>query len=140
MAHEELILKILGEHTERDAEVASAVLSYVSENPDWLVREKGDPRERAVVAVDTALVEVFGHPLSYYLGKERVRGKVEVRQMAFLILREQAHLTFYEIGKVFGKHHSTIVFGVENAKALSQSYAPFRDAYEKFKNSYLRLI
>lgn len=140
MAYGELILKILGEHTDRDAEVASAVLSYVSENPDWLVRETGGPRERAVVAVDAALVEAFGHPLSYYIGKERVRGKVEIRQMVALVLREQAQFTFDEIAKVLGKHHSTIMFGVENAKALSQSYPPFRDAYEKFKNSYLRLI
>ena len=35
MNYEKQITKILGEHTEREGEVASLVLDFVAKNPDW---------------------------------------------------------------------------------------------------------
>ena len=39
MANEEIISKILGEHTEEQGEVANRVLSFVAENPNWKTQE-----------------------------------------------------------------------------------------------------
>lgn len=35
MSYEKITTKILGEHTEREGEVASLVLDFVAKNPDW---------------------------------------------------------------------------------------------------------
>lgn len=140
MAYEETITKILGEHTDREGEVANLVLSYVAENPDWGIKEERLYRSKVLRAVDTALLTTFKNPLSHYLGRSRKREVVEVRFMVFLLLRQETTYSFNQIGRVFGKNHSTVIFGVKTAQDLIDTSREFREDYNTFKNCYLNLL
>lgn len=140
MPQEELITKILGEHTQEEGKVASRVLSYVTENPDWQMKEALLYKDKIILAISTALCKTFGHDITYYVGRDRRRELVEVRYMVFLLLREETDYSYNDIGKIFKKNHSTVMFGEQTAKDLIQTYRPFREDYQTFKNAYLSLI
>ena len=140
MPREELITKILGEHTQEEGKVASRVLSYVAENPDWQMKEALLYKDKILLAISNALCKTFGHEIGYYVGRKRNRELVEVRYMVFLLLREETDYSYNEIGKIFGKNHSTVMFGEQTAKNLIETYRPFREDYQTFKNAYLSLI
>jgi len=140
MEYGETITKILGDYTEEQGRVASLVLSYVAENPDWRVKEQILYKDKVLRAVDTALQQTFGNPLEHYLVTCRKRELVEVRYMVFLLFREETSASYSEIGKIFKMNHSTVVFGVKTAKDLIQTLRPFREDYQTFKNCYLNLL
>ena len=140
MDYEETITKILGDHTEEQGRVASLVLSYVTENPDWRVKEHILYKDKVLRAMDIAVTRTFGNPLEHYLCRCRKRELVEVRYMVFLLFREETEASFTEIGNIFKMNHSTVVFGVKTAKDLIKLCRPFREDYQTLKNCYLSVL
>lgn len=136
MSYEPLIAKILGEHTEREGEVASLVLSYVDKNPDWAMENENSLYEdRVMRAIDLALCQLYHRPLEYYLDKSREAERVEVRQMVCLYLRENTNYSYPKIGRLVKRDHATAIFSVNTAKDRIAYERSFRENYETLKNN-----
>jgi len=140
MSYEKQITKILGEHTEREGEVASLVLDFVAKNPDWRGKELKLYEDKIVRIMSDVLVAMYGQPLSAFLDKSRDWDKVAVRQMACLFLRENTTFSLHKIAKIIGRDHSTVVWSVKTARDRVQMERPFRENYETFKNSCLERL
>ena len=136
MDYEKTITKILGEHTEREGEVASLVLSYVDENPDWAMENENSLFEdRVMRAIDLALCQLYHKPLDYYLEKSRQAERVEIRQMVCLYLRENTNYSYPKIGRLVNRDHATVIFSVNTAKDRIAYERSFRENYETLKNN-----
>lgn len=141
MSYEKITTKILGEHTEREGEVASLVLDFVAKNPDWAMENENSLYEdRVMRAIDLALCQLYRRPLEYYLDKSREAERVEVRQMVCLFLRENTPYTLHKIARIVNRDHSTVVWSVKTARDRVQVERPFRENYETFKNSCLERL
>ena len=136
MSYEKVITKILGEHTEREGEVASLVLSYVAKNPDWAMENENSLFEdRVMRAIDLALCQLYHRPLEYYLDKSREAERVEIRQMICLYLREHTCYSLPKIGKLVKRDHATVIWSVNTAKDRIAYERSFRENYETLKNN-----
>lgn len=134
MNYEPIISKILGKHTKREGEVANLVLSYVAKNPHW-DEEKAAPFNESVLGkMKKAVKDVLGVEFSDVMGRNRHRDLTDARMMMYLLLREYG-LSYPRIGKIMGKNHTTILWGVRTAQSLLYYNAPFRENYQAFKNS-----
>lgn len=133
MAYEEITTKILGEHTEREGEVASLVLSYVSKNPDWERKEKETYNSKTSQAINDALVEIYGHGLSYYLVRNRAQDRVMVRGFLCLLYREITPLSLTLIGDTLGLHHSTVLWNIRRTQSDIKIYRAIGEEYNKLK-------
>lgn len=140
MANEEIITKILGEHTEEQGKVANRVLSFVAENPDWKTQGGLLYKSKVLNALNEALTCIYGHDISFFATTCRMRWMVDVRYAIFLLLREEAKMSLTQIGDVLGKNHSTVLYGLKTAKDLLDTYRPFREDYNTLKNYYLSLV
>lgn len=136
MDYSATISKILGEHTQEQGAVADRVLSYVAENPGWKDQEVIIYKSKVLNALDRALVQAFGHDLAFYSVKDRHRELTEVRYLCFLLLREESACSLNEIGKVFGKNHTTVLYGVQAARDLTATYTGFARDYERLKELF----
>lgn len=131
--YEDIITKILGEHTQRESEVASLVLSFVSKNPDW---EKGETKlyeHRVLDSISRAVEQTFDNPISYYFSKSRERELVDVRCMVYYYLRSLGY-TYGKIANLFGRNHATIIWGVKSANNLIEFDKTFRENYKLLKS------
>ena len=136
MSYEKITTKILGEHTEREGEVASLVLSYVAKNPDWAMENENSLFEdRVMRAIDLALCQLYHKPLDYYLEKSRQAERVEIRQMVCLYLREHTCYSLPKIGKLVKRDHATVIWSVNTAKDRIAYERSFRENYETLKNN-----
>lgn len=139
MEREDIIKVILGERCEEGREIANIVLDYVEKHPDWRRTKKKVYKNSVLDALDKAVVEVFGHPLEYYDTKCRKRECVEVRQMAMHLYHEATGFSLHEVGEIFHKHHSTVIFAynqVENLlsydRAFSKDYELLEETFKKY--------
>lgn len=141
MGYEKITTKILGEHTEREGEVASLVLDFVAKNPDW-ERDKEPTlyEDEMIKIIDLVICQLYHRPLEYYFDKSREADKVEVRQMVCLFLRENTPYTLHKIAHIVNRDHSTVVWSVKTARDRVQMERPFRENYETFKNSCLERL
>ena len=57
----------------------------------------------------------FGVPRDALLSRLRTAEVSEARQAAYYILRKRYGLTFAQIGRLFGRNHSTVLHGVRAA-------------------------
>jgi len=140
MDYEPLITKILGEHTEREGEVASLVLDFVAKNPDWRGKELKLYEDKIVRIMSDVLVAMYGQPLSAFLDKSRDWDKVAVRQMACLFLRENTTFSLHKIAKIIGRDHATVVHSINCARDRMVWEKGFCENYETFKNTCLEKI
>ena len=130
MANEEIISKILGEHTEEQGEVANRVLSFVAENPNWKTQEGMLYKSKVLNALNEALVCIYNHDIKFFATDCRMRWMVEVRYAIFRLLRDEARMS----------NHSTVLYGLKTAKDLIDTCRPFREDYNTLKNYYLSLV
>ena len=90
-------------------------------------------------ALDNAVMEVFGNNLDYYLTPCRKRGIGDVRMMSFLVLRQKG-MSYQEIGRTLGKHHTSVIYGVRQAEAHIQYDKRFRYDYNQLKKAFQKFI
>jgi chromosomal replication initiator protein len=60
----------------------------------------------------------FGMPAAAILGGSRTRPLVLARHVAMYLCREHTDLSLVEIGKVFGRDHTTVMYGIEKITEL----------------------
>ena len=90
-------------------------------------------------ALDNAISEVFGNNLDYYLTPCRKREIADVRMMSFLVLRQKG-MSYQEIGRTLGKHHTSVIYGVRQAEAHIQYDKRFRHDYNQLKKAFQKFI
>lgn len=140
MEREELIKIILGERYEEGKEIAEKVLDFVDKNPDCRRTEKKVYKNSVLDALGKAVVEVFGHPLEYYDTKCRKRECVEVRQMAMHLYHEATGYSLHEVGEIFHKHHSTVIFAYNQVKNLLSYDRAFSKDYELLEETFKKYL
>lgn len=131
--YEETITKILGQHTEREGEVASLVLRYVENHPEW-ARDMVLYDDPYVAQIDSALKAVYKAPLAHFVGSSRKADMVEVRQIVALVLREITPYSLARIAKIIGRDHATVVWAIKTAKSRVRLEKGFKERYTKIKN------
>lgn len=139
MEREELIKIILGERYQEGREIADLVLDYVAKNPDWDMGEVPQ-REKALEALDKAVQTIYGNPISFYDNGCRKREFVEIRQMVMHLYHKYTRFTLHEVGRVFHKHHATIIYAYNQVEELLQYDRRFKKDYtllEKTFKNYL---
>lgn len=140
MEREELIKIILGERYEEGKEIAEKVLDFVDKNPDCRRTEKKVYKNSVLDALGKAVIEVFGHPLEYYDTKCRKRECVEVRQMAIHLYHEATGFSLHEVGEIFHKHHSTVIFAYNQVKNLLSYDRAFSKDYELLEETFKKYL
>ena len=90
-------------------------------------------------ALGNAVREVFGNNIEYYLTPCRKREIADVRMMSFLLLRQKG-MSFQEIGRTLGKHHTSVIYGVRQAEAHIQYDKRFRHDYNQLKKAFQKFI
>ena len=61
---------------------------------------------------------IIGIPLAKVMERRRKTEQVDARFLIYKWYRENARMTFMEIGKTFNRDHTTIMYGVSKADAL----------------------
>ena len=67
-------------------------------------------------------------------GKCRKRELNDVRQTAMWIIRKGTSMSFYDVGKVFNRHHATVLHAVKNVEDLIQTDNKYRADVEQILN------
>lgn len=142
MEREDIVKTILGERYEEGREVADIVLDYVEKNPGW--RAGGTPRklykDSVLNALDRAICECYGHDLEYYSSRSRKREFVDVRQMAMYLYHEETGYSLNEVGEIFGKHHSTVIFAYNSVKDLIRFDRGYKKDFETLKETFKKYL
>jgi chromosomal replication initiation ATPase DnaA len=66
--------------------------------------------------------------------KCRKRELNDVRQIAMWIIRKGTSMSFYDVGKVFNRHHATVLHAVKNVEGLIQTDNRYRADVEQILN------
>jgi len=67
-------------------------------------------------------------------GKCRKRELNDVRQIAMWIIRRGTSMSFYNVGKVFNRHHATVLHAVKNVEGLVETDYKYRADVEQILN------
>ena len=66
--------------------------------------------------------------------KCRKRELNDVRQTAMWIIRKGTSMSFYDVGKVFNRHHATVLHAVKHVEGLIETDAMYRAGVEQILN------
>lgn len=72
--------------------------------------------------------------LKAVLGRNRMRPLVEARQIAFYLMRQLSGLTLTQIGEIFGRDHSTVIYGINTVNDLLKVDVPFQKKVHYIKS------
>lgn len=142
MEREDIIKVILGERCEEGREIANIVLDYVEKHPDWKTggTTKKLYKNSVLNALNQAIYECYGHDLEYYSSKSRKREFVDVRQMAMYLYHEETGFSLNEVGEIFNKHHSTVIFAYNNVKDLIKFDRGYARDFKTLKESFKKYL
>lgn len=142
MEKEDIIKIILGERYEEGREIANIVLDYMEQHPDF--RIEGAKRKlyknSVLNALNQAIIECYGHDLDYYSSKSRKREFVDVRQMAMYLYHEETGFSLHEVGEIFNKHHSTVIFAYNNVRNLMKIDRGYARDFDTLKESFKKYL
>lgn len=85
-------------------------------------------REVMIINADSIMSIVsntLGFPVAVLLGRDQTRPVSEARQIAILLIREYLNYNKSELGRLFGRDHSSIIFALNTASGLLEIYQPF---------------
>lgn len=96
------------------------------------------PEERETTPSDIIrfVAQHYGVRVADLKGRSNRRSIALPRQVAIYLIREILDLSFPEIGKIFGKHHSTVMYSVETVQKLRQSNPDFDASLTSFKEHF----
>jgi chromosomal replication initiator protein len=70
-------------------------------------------------------------------GKTRRQNVVFARHTAMSIMRHDLHLTYYEIGFMFNREHSSVIYAVKSVDTMRETDKYFTKRFESVYNKYL---
>lgn len=69
--------------------------------------------------------------------KTRRQNTVLARHTAMSILRNDLHLSYYEIGFMFNRNHSSVIYAVKSVDTMRETDKGFVRRFESVYNKYL---
>ena len=91
-------------------------------------------------ALDKAVQEVFGNNLEYFLVPSRKREICDVRMIALKIFRDETDYPYQVIGRIFGKHHATVIHNVRWANNYIATDKKFAHDYELLLKTFQKSL
>ncbi len=96
------------------------------------------PDDRATTAADIIrfVAQHYGVRVADLKGRSNRRSIALPRQVAMFLIRDILEISFPEIGKIFSKHHSTIMYAVDNVQKMRQSNPDFDATLTSFREHF----
>ena len=79
--------------------------------------------------------EFYSIPMERITGKSRGKEVVLPRQVAEYLMRELASMSFPEIGKVLGQHHTSVMYGIDKLTASMAENEALRDSVNDLRKN-----
>jgi chromosomal replication initiator protein len=97
------------------------------------------PDERATSPADIIrfVAQHYGIRVADLKGRSNRRSIALPRQVAMFLIRDILELSFPETGKIFGKHHSTVMYAVDNVQKMRQSNPDFDATLTSFRDHFV---
>ncbi len=96
------------------------------------------PDERTTSPADIIrfVAQHYGIRVADLKGRSNRRSIALPRQVAMYLIRTILELSFPEIGKIFSKHHSTVMYAVDNVQKMRQSNPDFDASLTSFQEHF----
>ena len=99
------------------------------------------PYKNAVLdALDKATQEEYGNNLEHFFVKSRTREICAVRMIALKIFRDETDYPYQAIGRMFGKHHATIIHNIRWAEEYIKTDKKFAHDYELLLKTFQKFL
>jgi chromosomal replication initiator protein len=97
------------------------------------------PDERATSPSDIIrfVAQHYGVRVADLKGRSNRRSIALPRQVAMFLIREILELSFPEIGRIFSKHHSTVMYAVDSVQKMRQSNPDFDATLTSFREHFV---
>ena len=97
------------------------------------------PDDRATSPSDIIrfVAQHYGIRVADLKGRSNRRSIALPRQVAMYLIRDILELSFPEIGKIFSKHHSTVMYAVDNVQKMRQSNPDFDATLTSFREHFV---
>ena len=89
-----------------------------------------------IEGIQRIVAEYFGLTHKDLRGKRRTKAVAFPRQVAMYLIRNSLELSFPEIGKIFSKHHSTVMYAVDAVHKMRQSNPDFDASLTSFREHF----
>ena len=86
------------------------------------VVEFGIPYAPLAGLILTVVAEAFGLSRPELQGRGKTHHVVAARSFAFRLMRQRCGLSFAEVGRVFGRDHSTVIYGTQQVEKYRVEY------------------
>lgn len=96
------------------------------------------PDERATSPSDVIrfVAQHYGVRVADLKGRSNRRSIALPRQVAMYLIRDILELSFPEIGRIFSKHHSTVMYAVDSVQKMRQSNPDFDATLTSFREHF----
>jgi chromosomal replication initiator protein len=95
-----------------------------------------DERETTPSDIIRFVAQHYGIRVADLKGRSNRRSIALPRQVAMYLIREILDLSFPEIGKIFSKHHSTVMYAVDAITKMRQSNPDFDATLTSFREQF----
>jgi len=97
------------------------------------------PDERATSPSDIIrfVAQHYGVRVADLKGRSNRRSIALPRQVAMYLIRDILELSFPEIGRIFSKHHSTVMYAVDTVQKMRQSNPDFDATLTSFRDHFI---
>jgi chromosomal replication initiator protein len=95
-----------------------------------------DQRQTSASDVIRFVAQHYGIRVADLKGRSNRRSIALPRQVAMYLIRDILELSFPEIGKIFGKHHSTAMYAVDIIQKMRQSNPDFDATLTAFRDHF----
>ncbi|MEJ2189948.1 MAG: chromosomal replication initiator protein DnaA [Acidobacteriota bacterium] len=97
------------------------------------------PDERATTPADIIrfVAQHYGVRVADLKGRSNRRSIALPRQVAMYLIRHILEISFPEIGKIFSKHHTTVMYAVDNVQKMRLSNPDFDATLTSFKEHFV---
>ena len=97
------------------------------------------PDERATTPADIIrfVAQHYGVRVADLKGRSNRRSIALPRQVAMFLIRDILEISFPEIGKIFSKHHSTVMYAVDNVRKMRLSNPDFDATLTSFREHFV---
>jgi chromosomal replication initiator protein len=97
------------------------------------------PDERATSPSDIVrfVAQHYGVRVADVKGRSNRRSIALPRQVAMYLIRNLLELSFPEIGRIFSKHHSTVMYAVDSVQKMRQSNPDFDATLTSFREHFV---
>ncbi len=98
-----------------------------------LLQEERQPTPSDIIRF---IAHHYGIRVADLKGRSNRRSIALPRQVAMYLIRSLLSLSFPEIGKLFDKHHSTVIYAVDSIQNLRQSNPDFESTLTSFRDHF----